>query len=106
MEKWTDVPSPSFIIAHVPLIKKMTTEGAKNNSFKPQGSKKYLSLSFILYFPVKRVTTPTYFHFFPHKVIFSMLGKFFFFAKFFFLDFGCYKSLFAPLFLFLFFYYF
>jgi hypothetical protein len=80
-EKWTDVSSPSFIIAHVPLIKKMITEGAKNNSFKPQGSKKYLSLSFILYFLVKRVTTPTYFHFFPHKVISSMLGKFFFFAK-------------------------
>jgi hypothetical protein len=34
---WTEVPSPSFPIAHVfPIKKKMKTEWIKNKVFKPQ----------------------------------------------------------------------
>jgi hypothetical protein len=40
----TDVPSLSFHIAHVPRMKKMKTEGAKNKFFRPHEAKKYLIL--------------------------------------------------------------
>jgi hypothetical protein len=43
MEKLTKVSSPSFRIAHVPRIKKMKTERAKNKVFKPHGYVRYLT---------------------------------------------------------------
>jgi hypothetical protein len=43
-EKLTEVPCSSFPIAHVPPMKKMKTDGAKNKFFKPQGSKEVFKL--------------------------------------------------------------
>jgi hypothetical protein len=46
-KKLTEVSSPSFRIVHVPRMKKMKTERAKNKIFKPQGPKRYLTLNYI-----------------------------------------------------------
>jgi hypothetical protein len=45
---WTEVPSPSFLIAQLKK-KKKKTERAKNNVFKSHGAKKYLTLKNISY---------------------------------------------------------
>jgi di/tricarboxylate transporter len=48
MEKWTEVPSPFFLITQVRLMKKMKTDKTKNKIFKPQWGVRYLTLTFII----------------------------------------------------------
>jgi hypothetical protein len=43
MEKWIEVPFPSFHIPQVPPMIKSKTQGAKNKVYKPHGASFYLT---------------------------------------------------------------
>jgi hypothetical protein len=45
MEKWTEVPFASFLIAQVLPMIENETYGAKNKVCKPQGASFYLTLN-------------------------------------------------------------